>query len=1087
MEKLQIRLLGGFSVTRDNQPVTGFRAAKTRALLAYVAAQPDLDHPRAKLATLLWGNLPDTAAGINLRNELSNLKKVLGAHPALEISRNSLRLHSAHATIDVHTWRTALAQFGALPIEAQAGRVEELAATIELYTGEFLAGLNLNDAVEFEHWQLITREQIHEQAMSALSALQLRYAEQGRWAALAGAARRQLALVPWLEAAHCNLMQAQAAQGQLQAALEQYAKCCAILQEELGVEPSLATQEVAARLRAGRLAVSSPHHNLVQPLKSFIGRKEEAAGLLKLVQTERLVTLLGMGGVGKSHLAQAVAQNALPHFADGVWFVPLANIETTDSAPERVALAIGAAIGFQYADMQRPLAELVSHLADKRALLVLDNWEHILSSAETVIYPLLHNTSVHILATSRVRLMIEGEVTIPLSGLPSGEATILFLDRARRIVPTFPTQESAANLEQDIARICALVAGLPLGIELAASWVEHFSVAEIGRSLAEIEIAPAQADRIVGRHHSLSGVFEYSWRLLSPTQQQILAGLSIFRGGFNRAAALAIVEAGLSELSALIAHSLVQRVAAGRYNLHPLLQKFAAQKLHPRQRPALYGKHSRYFLESLADLHNQATEPLQSDFENIRNAWLHAVEVGDAPIIQGSMAHFGEFMAQFGLMADGEALFQQAVVRFADEGGGQEDNAEKNEMVANLLNQQIAFTQSIHGYQVLIPLQQRLLSLTSNPALQTKAHINLANHYADAGQWEKADAHFEQAESLTQAAPDPRLYISAVESRLHVNALHYRGDFAQSMTKLQQMLALLDNLSPPTQTPGEKAKRNGEKSSGETVDLRSQLLQSLALVCLRYGDYALAIYYFQQNLDWITDTAHQQRRAGALLNLALAEDFAGLYAAAIVHNRDALALAEEIGAIYYIGLLKENFCLTLRHSGSLEESLSYGFESIEIMQRLKMVRMEGQARNRVGYTLLDLERWADAYRAYGEALAVWEALPYPNRYEAMAGRGVAALHLGEKKEALALVEEALDFVDNQGMHGIVEPALLLLNCATVLRDAGQIERAQRVLVQADAWVQTIAGRISHPTVRDVFLHQRSDIQRLQVRLEAGRG
>ncbi len=483
------------------------------------------------------GGLGDTAASTYLRNELANLKKVLGAHPALEITRNALRLHSAHAAIDVHAVQTGLADFGSLPAEVQGSRVHELAATIDRYTGEFLAGFNLDDAVEFDDWQLIVREQLHEQVMGALSTLQLRYAEQGRWPELASTARRQLAIVPWLEAAHRNLMQALAAQGQTQAALEQYARCCAILEEELGVEPSLATQEFAARLRSGRPSATPPQHNLAQQLKSFVGRKEEIMRLLELVQSERLVTLLGIGGVGKSHLAQAAAQNAMPHFSGGVWYVPLANIEGADAAPERVALAIGAAIGFQHTDMQAPLAELVAHLADKRALLVLDNWEHILAAAETVLYPLLHNTPVHILATSRVRLMIEGEVAMELTGLPSAEAVTLFLDRARRIVPAFPMQDTVANIEQDILRICAQVAGLPLGIELAASWVEHFSVGEIGRSLAEIEIEPQQAGRIVSRHHSLSNVFEYSWRLLSPAQQQILARLSVFRGGFDRTAA----------------------------------------------------------------------------------------------------------------------------------------------------------------------------------------------------------------------------------------------------------------------------------------------------------------------------------------------------------------------------------------------------------------------------------------------------------------------------------------------------------------------------------------------------------------------
>ncbi len=129
MATLSIRLLGGFAVTLDQRPVTDFRSAKTRALLAYLAAQPDLDHPRTRLATLFWGDLADTAASTNLRIELSNLKKVLDAHPALEISRNALRLHSAHAV------QRGLADFAALPVEVQAQRLQELMALLKRYTG----------------------------------------------------------------------------------------------------------------------------------------------------------------------------------------------------------------------------------------------------------------------------------------------------------------------------------------------------------------------------------------------------------------------------------------------------------------------------------------------------------------------------------------------------------------------------------------------------------------------------------------------------------------------------------------------------------------------------------------------------------------------------------------------------------------------------------------------------------------------------------------------------------------------------------------------------------------------------------------
>lgn len=1066
MNTLRIKLLGGFSVTLGDRPVTEFRSAKARGLLAYLAAEPDRDHLRPKLATLFWGEQGDSAASTNLRNELANLKKLLDAHPALEISRGALRLHSAHADIDVHALAAGIADFGAMPVEAQAQRLHELVATLDLYTGEFLAGFNLNDAVEFDDWQQITREHLHEQVMAALSTLQLRYAELGRWPELASAARRQLALAPWLEAAHRNLMQALAAQGRIQDALEQYARCCAVLEEELGVEPSLATQEIARRLRSGRASTTPPRHNLAQQLKAFVGRTEEIAAIHELVRAKRLVTLLGIGGVGKSHLAQAVAQTALPDFADGVWYVPLANIEAADAAPARVALAINAAMGFHHTDPQAPLAELVVHLANKQALLVLDNWEQILGAAETVLFELLHNTSVHVLATSRVRLQIEGEVSIPLAGLPPAEATSLFLDRARRIVPAFPTQGAVADIEGDILRICEQVAGLPLGIELAASWVEHFSVREIGRSLAEIAISPQQAGKMVSRHHSLSAVFEYSWQLLSPAQQQILARLSIFRGGWDRAAALAVAEAGLSELSALIGHSLVQRVAAGRYNLHPLIQELARNKLSDEQAALLVGKYSHHYLTALmATERTQRAATLQIEFENVRAAWQHAVAASDVAIIERAAAHFGEFITQFGFMADGAKLFADAVMHF--------DGAPQHqEPVAQLLYRQWTFARAIHGIAAASNLSSRILSLTNNPELRVLTHTDLANHYAEVGAWELADVHFDASEAMLKESHNLAMYIDAVESRTQINALHFRGDYATGIARLQELLTLIEESA---QTE-DQAIRDVEKT-------RFRILQSLALVAIRYGDYALAIRCIEQNLAWNDAFAHQQQRGWILLDMALAEQFAGLYPAAIAHNLEALAIAREIGAFEDVGLLQANLCLTMRQSGDWEQALGFGLTAIEVLEEVKWARVLGQARNRVGHTLLTLERWADAYAAYEKALVVWAPLQHPNRYEALAGRAVAAAHLGKQEEALALVAEVLNFTATAGLAGIVEPALLLLNCAAVLNDAGQAEQAQQVLGQTDAWVQMIAGRISDDAIRHAFLHNRPDNQRLNSLLQ----
>ena len=1062
MERLYIKLLGGFTVSLAGQPITGFRSAKARVLLAYLTAQPGREHARTTLATLLWGNLPESAAKTNLRIELSNLHKLLDNHPALEIERNTVCFQPAHATVDVLDFQTALTTFRTLPLETQQTQLGRLTVAVDLYHGEFISGFQVADAPEFDQWRLLTQEQLHEQAMGALTLLQQHYAEQGHWPELATIARRQLTLVPWQESAHRSLIQALAAQGQRSAALEQYARCVAVLQTEFGLEPALVTQEMAARLRndsAGEGASKPPvlRHNLPQQMKTLIGRKAEIEKVYGLIQHERLVTLLGLGGVGKSRLAQAVAQKALPDFADGVWFVSLAQIEASDAAPDRIALAMASAIDFPLTNAQKPLAELAAHLADKEIFFVLDNWDQLSAAAETLCEQLLATQAVYILATSRVRLQVEGEIVVPLAGLPPKAAFTLFVERARQVVPTFTAEEHTA----DIDNLCAQVAGLPLGIELAASWVEHFSVAEIGRSLGEIAVEPTQVDGYVNRHQTLGNLFEYSWRLLSPQQQQILAQLSAFGGGFDRAAAGTVTGSTLSDLSMLLAHSLVQRVTAGRYDLHPLVQEFAAHKVDPLAAPILFAAHSLHYLSLLTNTEASQRATLRIDFANLRSAWQRAVLATNRALIEPQVASFGEFMAQFGGMADGSTLFAEAVARF-------DENPAQAELVAHLLVEQTRFTRGLYGLRAICPLQQRVLTLTKNPKLQANAHFNLANHFAEQGEWTQADFHYDQIEALAQASSDLGFYIGAVEERIFVNAIHFRGDFAQGIARLEEMVQLLDTATPPID--------DAEK-------IRFRLLQSLPMLAIRHRDYGMAIRYANLALAWTRQIAHRYHENSCLLDLALAEQFAGMYPQAVAHNHAALAIAEEMGDTDQIALLKANLCLTLRQQGELAAALVYGEAAIASLRTLGNRRIEGQARNRVGHTLLALERWAEAEAAYAEALTVWQPTQHPNRYEAVAGRAVALLQLGRQAEALPLVDEVLAFVAAHDLVGIVEPVLLLLHCATVFTACDKGAQADAAYQQAACWVQTVAGRISDEEVRTAFLN-RPDVQQLNLGLSS---
>ncbi|MEM7129823.1 MAG: BTAD domain-containing putative transcriptional regulator [Chloroflexota bacterium] len=1055
MSSLNLTFFGLFQVTLDDRPITHFRSANIQGLLVYLALQADRAFPRDVLMTLFWPDEPEQIARANFRQSLYLLRKLLkddkkqgasDAPPFFLITRQTVQFNpKSNYTLDVTRFRQAVEQ-------------SDWAGALSHYGGELLPGFNC-ESLDFEEWLLLEREHWHQQMQEVISFLVEEHISRGDYVAAQRSALRLLEFDPWSEPAHRYLIQALAAQGEIQAALSQYTKCYNMLQEEFGVEPSPATQALAERLRNGNESTPPLRHNLVAQLKSLIGREEESERLCQLVSTERLVSLLGIGGVGKSHLAQVAASKVVPMFPHGVWFVSLTSIESNATAPDRIAVAIAAAIGFPIIEAQAPLSDLTVYLADKQLLLVLDNWEHLVHAAEDVLYPLLTNTDVHILTTSRIRLMVEGEIFVSLDGLPQAQAYTLFVERARRIVPNFADEGKEPELTPHIYEICQQVAGLPLGIELAASWVEHFTVAEISQSIAEITVEPHQANSLAGHHQSLNGVFEYSWRLLSSYQQQMLAQFSIFRGGFDRVAAAAVAHSSLSELSILLGHSLVQRVLAGRYDLHPLVQEFAVQKLSPDQVRALRDRHSHHYLDKLATLeHTQYADQLLSDYENIRRAWQSAVYAGDFALLQQSGSCLGSFIRNFGLMSDGDKLFQNAIKRF-------DSDPQHGSIIAQLLYELCIFrkTASIRAQTSLL---NRVLTLTEDIVLQSKAHIDLANNYAEEGAWEQVHFHFDQVEKLTRGSSDLGVYIDAVASRIFINTIHFRGDFAQGIARLEEMLELLDTATNPID---------------DKENLRTRVLNSLRFVAIRYGDYALAIRNAHQLLERANSLAYKGR-LNALLDLALAEQFAGMYVEAVDHNLQALALAEESERVDDSALLKANLCMTMRQNGELEKGLAYGLDAIESLASQGLARMEGQARNRVGHILLTLERWDDANKAYTEAIVVWEPQQHPNRYEAVAGQAVAAVQQGKQKEGLAQVQEVLEFVEDAGLVGIVDPVFLLLNCERVLSTLGHTIEARQALKRAEDWVQLIAGRISDDTVRYMFLHNRFDNQVLKNRI-----
>ncbi len=333
--------------------------------------------------------------------------------------------------------------------------------------------------------------------------------------------------------------------------------------------------------------------NLPRPITPFVGREQELADLRRLLADPacRLLTLVGPGGFGKTRLAaQAAAETAaLP---DGVCFVELQGVRT----PDRLAQAIADALGLSASSAAPPLDQLLDALRDKTCLLVLDNFESMLepdaapAAAAALLGQLLETApGVKALITSREALNAFGEWRYPVGGLsvpaagsagdPAWEAcgaVRLFVQAARRVRPDFSPAAEAAG----ITRLCRLVEGMPLALELAAAWTKTLTCAAIADEIAGgAGILQADLHNLPEGHRSVPAIFHQAWSRLPDEEQRVFRRLAVFRAGFELPAAAEVAGATLPMLGALLDKALIRREAHGRYSLHELLRQYAETRL----------------------------------------------------------------------------------------------------------------------------------------------------------------------------------------------------------------------------------------------------------------------------------------------------------------------------------------------------------------------------------------------------------------------------------------------------------------------------------------------------------------------------
>ncbi|RKY17629.1 MAG: hypothetical protein DRP90_06515, partial [Planctomycetota bacterium] len=918
---LHLRLLGNIEIALGDEPVTGFVSAKAQALLCYLAVT-GRPHPRPALAGLLWGEKPEEAALVNLRQAVSNLRRLVGEHLLTTRQTVAFNRDSPHR-LDVEEFEQLLS--------GKHTPFRNLRRAVELYRGDFLSGLYVRGAPGFEEWVLINRARFQTLAAEALHHLIARHTRRGEYRPAIRYAERLLEMNPWREDIHRQLMWLLAHTGQREAALTRYEQCRRTLAAGLGVKPTAETTSLYERIRASR---GTPPLPLPPQPTPFVGRKGELRGIIRRLANHdcRLLTLWGPGGVGKTRLALEVAARLRNAFLHGVYFIPLATVSPPASL--RLPYAIAEALHIPLQGTGEPTARLFDFLREKESLLVLDNFEHLLDGVPLLAKLLETAPEVKLLVTSREQLRSRWEWLFEVRGLPVPDETTrqpgrfdgvrLFIRQARRVRPGFaPEKEMAA-----VTHICRTVEGLPLGIELAAALLGEHTADEIAtgidRALAFLH-SPMQDTP--ARHRSLQAAFDYSWRLLSPDEQTAFRRLSVFRGGFEEEAAQEITAATPARLKALKAKSLLRRGPDGRYEMLEVLRQYAEERLLEAKEEweETRARHGEYYATMLRRLWSDVRQgkrafplaAIERELENIQAAYRRAVERDDWQALGAMLPVLSDFYKRRSRFREGAQAATEAVavLRRAVERG--EDGARATLCICLTRRGIMLYALGQHNEaRATFEESLRLAEETGDKWEQALVLNNLAILFNEEdGNYRVACRLFEKSLGLFSAVGDRRMEAVLLNNLALTHRILGEHDKARRLTreslricrergfKTEEARAVLSlGLVAHGQEEYEEAIRRYREGLALFRELgdrwgEAMTLGNLGVVLMEKKDYEEARRVLSESLTLRREVGNRLGIVIALNNLARAAREMGDEETAASHLSAALSLASEIPSV----------------------------------------------------------------------------------------------------------------------------------------------------------------------------------------------
>jgi predicted ATPase/transcriptional regulator with XRE-family HTH domain len=645
-------------------------------------------------------------------------------------------------------------------------------------------------------------------------------------------------------------------------------------------------------------AVSSPkptHSHLPVSPTPLIGREHELHLIPKqlLEPSCRLLTLTGPGGIGKTRLAIEVGHVLKPRFADGVYFISLAGV----GMPDSVLPAIADALGFGFSGPADLMVQLTNFLHEKETLLIFDNMEHLLDSRDLLGRILLETHHVKMIVTSREPMRLQWEWLFEVQGLPLPEendanavetnsAIQLFVQRAQQTSQHFSleTENSSA-----IVRICRTVGGLPLAIELAASWVRVLSAREIAQELEKsLDFLESNKVDVPRRHRSIKTVFDHSWQLLTDKERDLLMKLSVFQGGFTRQSAIAAMGASLLLLSSLVDKSLLRHSKnPDRYDLHELIHAYALEKLqsNPSEEKlalAEYAEHYAGWIQSLewefkSPRQTQTSQIIRAETSNWQNAWHWAVDHRRLDLLRKMIPTLNWYFEVNGYYDEAISAFKAAVEHFRMSGAPASlKTAEERSAFAFLLDSFGWFEFRKGNVEVAVPLLQESLDIAreqDDPEVMYYIHGNWGYLCLFTGEIEEARRL--TAESLSYGQELKPWHQAIPKSVLGIVA-YQQENFQESYQQLNDSLSLWRPVGDPR---------------GLVFTMTY-----MGMTALGMQDYDAAKSILAESNQIAEANMDRWAHAFGLDLLGIASKSQGLHEEAIAHFKQSVALYNEIGA-----------------------------------------------------------------------------------------------------------------------------------------------------------------------------------------------